>query len=255
MRRLLPDGSADIDLFETFAPERTEGGHVRLGMVMSVDGSVTDEDGWTAKLGGAADRRMLRALRGVSDAILVGAGSVRTGRYPPHRPTAEIREWRRRAGKAEVAPLVVVTRTGDLDWSLPVFTEARTPTLVLTCASGGVPASMRDQVVVHGDTEVDLHTALADLRERLGLGEVLCEGGPGLAARLFADELVDELVLSIAPSMLPGANRRLVDDLDRRQELRLSEIYAEGDEVFLRYGISSRSEPGRGKSGETTSAT
>jgi len=236
MRRLLPDSAADVDLLEAFAP--TKDGRVRLGMVMSVDGSVTDEEGWTSTLGGEADRRMLRTLRGVSDAILVGAGSVRTGRYPPHRPTAAIREWRARAGLAEYAPLVVVTGSGDLDWSLPVFTDAHVPTLVLTCASAGdVPAEMRDRVIVHGDTEVDLPAALADLRERLGLGNVLCEGGPGLAAHLFTAGAVGELVLSVAPSILPGSNRRMVENLARRQELTLTEIYEEGGEVFLRYGV------------------
>lgn len=208
---------------------------------MSVDGSVTDEDGWTAKLGGPADRRMLRAMRGVSDAILVGAGSIRTGRYPPHRPTAEIRERRRRAGKAEYAPLVVVTRGGDLDWSLPVFVDAHTPTLVLTCAAAvascGFPELLRERVLVHGDAEVDVRAGLDDLRERFGFVDILCEGGPGLATWLFTNELVDELVLSVAPSILPGQGRRLVSNLARRQELTLSEVYEEGGEVFLRYGV------------------
>lgn len=249
MRRLLPDGSADVDLVEAFAQDDL----VRLGMVMSVDGSVTDEEGWTAKLGGAADRRVLRALRANSDAILVGAGSVRTGRYPPHRPTPELRERRRRAGRAEVAPLVVVTGSADLDWSLPVFTRAHTPTYVLTGerSSGRVPGHVR--VLVHGAADVDLRAGVEDLRKRFGA--ILCEGGPGLAAALFADGLVDELVLTVAPSILPGANPRLVRDLPARQELTLTEIYEEDGEVFLRYGISSSRVSGRENPGETTSAT
>ncbi|GAB3444988.1 dihydrofolate reductase family protein [Actinophytocola sediminis] len=232
MRRLLPDRVAEVDLIDAFTQPRDQ---VRLGMVMSVDGSVTDEEGWTANLGGAADRRVLRALRASADAILVGAGSVRTGRYPPHRPTGEIRETRRRAGRAEAAPLVVVTRSGDLDWSLPVFTEARTPTYVVTCARSPV-AGRRDHVLVHGETDIDLPAALADLRARFG--GVLCEGGPGLATAMFTARLVDELVLSIAPSILPGEHPRLVRDLAKRQELTLTELYEEGGEVFLRYGVT-----------------
>lgn len=232
MRRLLPDRSAEVDLIEAF--EQTASGRVRLGMVMSVDGSVTDEEGWSGKLGGAADRRVLRALRATAGVILVGAGSVRTRRYPPHRPTAEIRERRRQAGRAEVAPLVVVTGSGDLDWSLPVFTEAHTPTYVLTGRRVEVPPHVR--TLAHGDDTIDLRAALGDLGSRFGA--VLCEGGPGLATALFADGLVDELVLSIAPSILPGGNARLVKDLASRQELTLTEIYEEDGEVFLRYGVN-----------------
>ncbi|OLF12843.1 hypothetical protein BLA60_06120 [Actinophytocola xinjiangensis] len=231
MDRILPDRSVGVDLLDAFAP--TGESQVRLGMVMSVDGSVTDEEGWTSKLGGPADRRMLRALRGTAGVILVGAGSVRTGRYPPHRPTAAIRGWRRRAGLPEVAPLAVITRSGDLDRALPVFTEAEVPTLVVG-ADG-------------------LRSTVAGLRERFG--DVLCEGGPGLATALFDAGLVDEVVLSVAPSLLPGDNGRLVTGLTTRRELTLREVYEEGGEVFLRYGISSSSVPGSGKSGDTTPAT
>lgn len=242
MRRLLPDNCTDVDLLEALRMDSVGRTQVRLGMVMSVDGSVTDEDGWTAKLGGPADRRMLRTMRGVSDAILVGAGSIRTGRYPPHWPMANIRDWRNRAGKARYATLIVVTRSGDIDWSLPAFADAHTPTLVLTCASsfvsGAFPKLVRERVLVYGDAEVDFRAGLGGLRERFGFADILCEGGPGLGTQLFESEMVDELMLSVAPSILPGQGRRLAN-LARRQELDLREIYEEGGEVFLRYRVGS----------------
>lgn len=240
MRRVLPDQAVDLDLLALFDVPATAGSHVRLSMVMSVDGSTTDEEGWTARLGRAADKQLLRALRGVADAILVGAGSIRTGRYPPHRPSPEFRARRRDAGRAEFAPLVVVTAGGDLDWSLPAFTEASTPTYVLTCAQARAIDLPAEQVLVHGESTVDLAAGLADLRERLGLRAVLCEGGPGLATELLAAGLVDELVLSLAPSVLSGHNQRLVAGLERRVELELSEIYEEDSQLVLRYGVRSR---------------
>ncbi|MPZ84731.1 MAG: deaminase [Actinophytocola sp.] len=240
MRRLLPDQAADVDLFSSFNNSPGGVAQVRLSMVMSVDGSTTDEAGWTSRLGRPADKRLLRALRGVADAILVGAGSVRTGRYPPHRPPAEYRARRREAGRPEVAPLVVVTGSGDLDWSLPAFTDSGTPTLVLTCGRAPTPRLPADQVLVHGEATVDLDAGLGALRDRFGLCAVLCEGGPGLATELFRAGLVDELVVSLAPSIMPGRNRRLVDNPRRREELTLSEVYEEDGQVFLRYGVRAR---------------
>jgi riboflavin biosynthesis pyrimidine reductase len=241
MRRLLPRRSDDVDLFEAFGFEPGSGPAVRLGMVVSVNGRATDEEGWTARLGGAADRRVLAALRAVSDGILVGAGSIRTRRYPPHRPSAEYRKRRLAAGLAEFAPLVVVSGTLDLDWSLPAFTRVGTPTLVCTSAralaSADLPAEIRRHAIVGGADSVDLGACLDEARSRHGLEHLVCEGGPRLAAGMLDARLVDELVLSLAPALVPGTGPGVVDELRSRNALRLLELYEEDGEVFLRYEV------------------
>jgi riboflavin biosynthesis pyrimidine reductase len=237
MRRLLPRPAADVDPYEAYAdvPARW----LRVGMVMSADGSATDEERWTDRLGGAADFRVFRTLRALCDGIIVGAATVRTGRLGPHRLSAELRARRGRGP----APMVVVSRSLRLDWTLPIFSSARARTVVVTCAEGmraaGGAAPGREagvDTVVAGDSEVDLAAALAELRDRLGLCHLLCEGGPTLAAGLIAAGLVDELCLSVAPTLLgTRGHTPLLGALPARREMELRAAYADDGVVFLRY--------------------
>ncbi|WUI02222.1 dihydrofolate reductase family protein [Spirillospora sp. NBC_00431] len=231
MRRLLPGPPAGgIDPYDAYA----DAPGLRLGMVMSADGSATDADGWTDALGGEADFRVFRTLRALADAILVGAGTVRTGRLGPARLRRDLRA--RRGGPP--APIVVVSRSAGLDWTLPLFTEAETPTIVVTsrAARPRVPGSI--QVVAEGDDDVDLPAALATLRDGLGHRRLLCEGGPGLAGALIRAQLVDELCLNIAPTLLGGPRHtRLLHGLDAEVPLDLAALYLDEGVLFVRYRL------------------
>ncbi|MFI0443990.1 dihydrofolate reductase family protein [Actinomadura sp. 6N118] len=225
MRRLLPDPATGIDPYEAYG----DAPGLRIGMVMSADGSVTDAEGWTDGLGGEADFRVFRTLRALADAILVGAATVRTGRLGPARLRSDLRE--RRGGPP--APIVVVSRSLDLDWSLPLFTEAETPTIVVTtkAAAPAVPSGI--QVVAAGQEDLDLPAAIRELRETLGLERLLCEGGPALATSLIREGLVDELCLNIAPALL--GTTPLLGELPAPIDLALTALYEDEAVLFLRY--------------------
>ncbi|WP_131739090.1 dihydrofolate reductase family protein [Actinomadura roseirufa] len=234
MRRLLPEpapgGARDVDPYDAYA----DAPGLRIGMVMSADGSVTDADGWTDGLGGAADFRVFRTLRALAGAILVGAGTARTGRLGPARLRPGLRA--RRGGPP--APIVVVTRSADLDWSLPLFTEAETPTIVVTSRAGRarVPSAVR--TVTAGEDAVDLPLAVRLLREDLGFGQLLCEGGPALATALVRASLADELCLNIAPTLLGGPHHtRLLGDLATEVPLEPTAVYLDEGVLFLRYRL------------------
>lgn len=242
MRQLLPDSRDAVDLLDAFAWEPTGETGVRVGMVTSVDGSVADEDGWTSGLGGSADKRVLQVLRAHSDGIMVGAGSIRTARYPPHRLRGMFLSYRTAKGAPRPSPLVVVTGTLRLDWSLPVFTQAAAPTIVLTSvaalASDEGEMQFAGDVLVAGDEQVDLERGLDLLRERYGMKKLLCEGGPRLAAAMFDRGLVEELCLSLAPVLLPGSLRGIVQGLSQRHSLVVRAVYEDAGEIFVRYGVN-----------------
>jgi riboflavin-specific deaminase-like protein len=243
VRQLFPAPLDDVDLFATYGT----GPAVRLGMVTSLDGAATDEEGWTNRLGGEADRTVFRTLRALADGIMVGAGTIRTGRQGPHRLGPEYAARRRaHTGHEGPAPLVVVSRTMRLDWTLPVFTAARVPTIVLTTAAGATdkagaapPPDLDVTVLAVGDTEVDLPTGIELLRARFGLSHLLCEGGPTLATALLDAGLVDELCLTLAPTLLGDASaHRLVPGLPKRVELTLRQICEHDGTLLLRYGVA-----------------
>ncbi|MGP4023376.1 dihydrofolate reductase family protein [Actinomadura sp. 3N407] len=231
MRRLLPEPAAGgIDPFDAYADAPA----LRLGMVMSVDGSVTDAEGWTDTLGGDADFRVFRTLRALADAILVGAATVRTGRLGPARLRTDLRA--RRGGPP--APIVVVSRSLDLDWTLPLFTEAETPTIVVTSRNVRNKVPSHIQVVDAGEDDVDLPAAIRTLREDLGYERLLCEGGPALATALIRASLVDELCLNIAPTLLGGpCHTRLLDGLQAEVPLDPTALHLDEGVLFVRYRL------------------
>lgn len=240
MDQLLPEPLTDVDPYELYRPRHADAPLLRVHMVASVDGAATDEHGRTGALGGQADTEIFRVLRALADAILVGAGTVRVEGYGPHRLRADLRERREADGRSTPAPIVVVSRTLDLDYTAPLFTEADVPTVVLTCEAS--PADRRreaaraGQVVVAGDEEVDLPAALERLRTDHGLAHVVCEGGPSLNVPLFAGGLVDELCITFTPRLI-GEGPRILHQLDRPRELDLTSLCEEDGELYARYAV------------------
>ncbi len=242
MRQLLPEPVTSVDPYSAYGDILPAS--LRLNFVVSVDGCATDRHGWTDELGGDADMRVFRTLRALADAIIIGAGTIRSGRVGPHRPPEPLRARRVADGRSPTAPIVVVSRSLDLDWSHPLFTAAEAPTMVVTCARPvrprtSVPSTV--PVLVSGDDEVDLPQALARLRAEFRLDRLLCEGGPVLATRLLDVGVVDELCLSVAP-VLVGVDHpvRLIGGLTTDIPMELTGAYHDRGVLFLRYRPSKR---------------
>ena len=105
-------------------------------MVAGLDGSLA----WNGKVGALsseADRSLFVRLRGIADAVVVGAGTVRAEGYGPVKLPEARRAERVAAGRSAVPPLVVVSRSLDLDWSAPLWDGSADPSpIVLTAAVG-----------------------------------------------------------------------------------------------------------------------
>jgi riboflavin-specific deaminase-like protein len=179
-------------------------------MVASLDGKAT-LGGRTAGLGGRADRELFHGLRTQVDAVMAGAGTVRTERYGRLVRDPALRERRRREGLAE-DPLACVV-SGSLEGldDLPLLTSPEQRVVVITGAEGeevaeGRAEHLRAPAPEGAPGRVDLAAALARLRSDLGVRSLLCEGGPHLNAELLRAGLVDELFLSLAPKLVGGAD-------------------------------------------------
>ncbi|MDI1461975.1 pyrimidine reductase family protein [Catellatospora sp. KI3] len=175
---------------------------LRANFVASADGAVA-VGGMSTGLSGAQDRRLLKLLRMLCDGLLVGANTLRVEQYRPLTLDADRRRWREERGLAAYPRLVVVSGSLDLDPDLPALAQAPVRPLVLT--SPDAPTARRDRLAGVADVVAapDLRAGLALLRTR-GLDQLLCEGGPSLLGSLTADDLVDELCLTVSP-LLAGA--------------------------------------------------
>jgi riboflavin biosynthesis pyrimidine reductase len=239
--RLWPDPGApaldDAGILTAYAmPDRPA---VRVNFVESADGAAT-VDGKSGGLGGAADHRIFGLLRVACDAVMVGAGTLRDEGYGPMVLDAAHQALRRDARRMPQPTLVIVSNSLNVDPAHPMFADAPVRPWVLTHA--GAPADRRAKlatvasVLVDGESAVDCVAALGELAAA-GLRHVLCEGGPHLFGALAAANAVDEMCLTIAPSLAgAGAGRIIAGPPAALTELDLAHVLkADDGELFLRY--------------------
>lgn len=211
-------------------------------MVAGLDGTAR-VNGRVAALSTDADQALFRRMRQIADVVLVGAETVRREHYGPVRLSTEAQQARASRGQADLPALAVVSGRLALDWSAPMFTEARS--LVVTCEAAEAAlreeAARHAEVILAGGARVDPVIALTALAER-GYGVVLCEGGPHWLGELVAVDRLDELCLSVSPKM--GG-----DDLpicvtppgSGLVAFALRNAMVEEDALFLRYERSTAS--------------
>lgn len=236
--RLWPDPAehlTDDQIVEPLGPG------VRVNFISSIDGAAT-RDGLSGGLGDASDRRRFELLRRVCDVVLVGAGTVRAEGYGPMRVSDASARWREEHGMPPHPVFAIVSNRLDLDPSSRPFTQAPVRPIVVTTK---LPAhdeqpGLREQVadvadlLTAGEHRVDLAAAVAALRER-GLGRILCEGGPTLFGAALAADVVDELCITIAPTLEAGDARRIAHGDTPPRGMRLVEVLRSGETLLLRY--------------------
>ena len=240
MERWTPSGPLDDAELVRLYEHRL--GLVRANFVSTVDGGATGEDGRSGTINDEADLRVFETLRAVADVVLVGAGTTRTEGYGPVDVAERLRPLRADLGLSPVLEMAVVTRSGILSERL---LSAQRPPLVVTHAACLHLDSLRERlgperVLVHGEHEVDLGAAIADLGTR-GLLRVLTEGGPHLFGSLLAANLVDELCLTTFPQLVGGHPPRIVAShawFDPARRAHLEHVLVEGSTMFSRWSLS-----------------
>lgn len=237
MRRLLPSAADDVDLTEAYAYPTDGRAWVRANMVGSVDGSAV-VDGRSEGLSTPGDKKVFAVLRGLADAVMVGAGTARTEGYRTLRAKPDYVSLRAALEQRPSPTLVLVSGRLDLDPSSTLFHGGAERTVVVT--SAGSDAGRRAQlaevadVVVAGDDRVDVTMAVDELAAR-GLTRVLCEGGPHLLGDVAAAGRLDELCLTLAPRLVGGAATRILAGPSVGTTLSLTHLLEDASTLFARY--------------------
>lgn len=205
---------------------------VRVKLGASVDGRTALANGVSRWITGEASRHDVQHWRARSSAILTGVGTL----------LADDPQLTVRANDIDMLgrqPLRVIC-----DSQLRTPPRARAiaqpgALLYTTRAAAKLGAAEVAQLAADADGRVDLHAVLRDLASR-GCNEVLVEAGATLSGRLLTLQLVDELLLYVAPVLLGQDARALVTlptltQMSERLEFELLETLSIGDDVRLRY--------------------
>jgi diaminohydroxyphosphoribosylaminopyrimidine deaminase / 5-amino-6-(5-phosphoribosylamino)uracil reductase len=191
-------------LIEGFARHVTTGlPFVTVKLAASLDGKVAARDGTSRWITGPEAREDVHRLRARSDAIVVGSVTALTDdpslsvRLPGYRGRQPLRVIADSTGRTPV-----VARVFGSGGPVVMATTSRASRAVRDAweAAGG------ETVVLEGDDDagaVDLGALMASLGKR-GIQSVLIEGGPTLAWSAIRSDVVDRLVLYIAPKLVGG---------------------------------------------------
>jgi riboflavin-specific deaminase-like protein len=251
VRRIWPTQDApELDPLRAVAAEaRPARGRpwLLLNMVTALDGRITDREGRADGVSGPADRDLFHAMRTLADVVLVGAGTVRAEHYGrPRDPGDEAAEMRRARGQQPLPRLAVVTRSLRLDPTSRLFQpDGSTPPPIVLTTEGALSYAAetverladRADIRVAGEQSVDWKRALQILHDDLDARVVVAEGGPTVNSQLFADDLVDELCLALAPRLMGDDGPSLLDPGTAfgPVTMTLSRIFEHDAYLFLRY--------------------
>ncbi|MGP1679868.1 MAG: dihydrofolate reductase family protein [Burkholderiales bacterium] len=233
--------------------------HVFSNFVTTLDGVVSLNTKGHASGGdisgfSAQDRLVMGLLRAIADVVIIGSGTLGVDRRHVWTAEAIFPELAGEYGRLSTAlgkraaPLnVIVSGSGGIDLSLPVFASGKVQALIVTTTAGAkrlLKQSVPDSVEIRAirqSASADRHSASADrhngsaISARAILDQVsraspgkliLVEGGPRLLGDFYAERLLDEQFLTLAPQI---AGR---DIGDRRLSLVMGKAFAPRDPLW-----------------------
>jgi 5-amino-6-(5-phosphoribosylamino)uracil reductase len=197
---------------------------VIVSVAMTLDGFIDDRSAERLVLSHPDDMRDVRALRAQCDAVLVGAGTVRSD-----NPSLRVESGTPPAR-------VTVTRSGRLDPSARFFDgSARTIVLAAPSARMQLPAHV-EVLPLRDETPSGILHALA----AAGIGSLFVEGGTQMLTAFLASGTFDRLRVAVAPFFAGDAGgARAVDPArfadDAAHRLQLMSTKSVGDMAVLDY--------------------
>jgi riboflavin-specific deaminase-like protein len=213
--------------------------YVLLSVAVSVDGYIDDRDAQGFALSNALDFDRVDQVRAESDAILIGAETVRRDNprllvNDPGRRAARVAD-----GLPEHPLKVTVTATGDLDPALRFWHHGGRK-LVYTTDSGRDSVNLGDLAeVVSLGPEIAFDRLLDDLGGR-GVRRLMVEGGGRIHTAFLSAGLADELQMAVAPLLIGHATApRFLNPAEfpggPAHRFHLEDVSRVGDVAVLRY--------------------
>ena len=205
---LMADESEELNRV-WFTAMRNQRPFVTLKWATSIDGRAAAADGTSKWISGPESRAESHLRRSNADAILVGTGTVLAD-------DPELTARKQDGSLYEHQPLRVIVGERELPNNLRIFNTDAETVIFKT----------------HSLTEV------LDELFRRGVRHVWVEGGPSVASRFVAENLVDEYIVYLAPMLLAGPRTALTDigvgNISEAKHLRVLETKQLGQDIFIR---------------------
>lgn len=209
-----------------FHQRRTGMARVVLKYAMTMDGSVAAADGSSHWITGEGARADAHRLRESMDAVMVGAGTLRTD-----NPRLDVRI----EGATHQPVPVVLSGTGELPGSASVW--ERDPVVV---SSRQIEVPSGELLVVPGDGNGrPMPSEVARALAERGLYDVLLEGGPMIAGAWWRAGLISHVVAYLGGKMGAGTGVSplggVFESITGADTVRIEDVTRIGDDLRVEF--------------------
>ncbi len=187
--------------------------HVMLKLAMSKDGYITHQDGRSKWITCAQSRQYTHLLRAQSDAILIGINTAiaddpmlncRLKGLENRSPTRVILD-----SKLQLNPNSALAKTAHKIPTI-VFTNHQVDSLHEEKIKALTAKNVQIQSIKNTTEHIDLNQVLTTLAEQ-GINRLMIEGGAQIASAFIKHNLVDELNLFFAPTIIGEGGKEAVE--------------------------------------------
>ena len=219
--------------------------HIAINMAMSADGKISTWRRESFQMGSGEDKQLMNVLRARSDAVVIGSGTLRVDGFPLIVRDEALVKKRLKLKKPAQPINAIMSNSLSFPLTKKLFHHADTEKIVFTLRSAlrdriGRIERYAEVVALPGTTVspklVVNHLALKRCER------ILVEGGGAINFSFLKADLVDELYVTLSPTIIGGATAPTVADghgFLRNTRLRLELLSSKKieNELFLHYRV------------------
>ncbi|MGZ3689835.1 MAG: RibD family protein [Bdellovibrionota bacterium] len=211
--------------------------YIFSNLATSLDGKIATASREHFPLGTPADRALMQVLRLKSDAVLMGASTLRAYR----------RFCYAKGAKKQPANVVMSATLKGISPEWPFF-KSKEDRRILLVGKNVPPARLaRFKASCTIIQFSKLSSALASLK-KLGINRLLVEGGGAIMWEFVRENLIDDYYVTLTPRLLGGTDApTLVDGPGFSPasvvNLKLKSVRRKGDELYLVYRKTAKRGP------------
>lgn len=210
--------------------------YVFLKMAMTLDGKIANKQGESKWITNEKSRKYVHVLRHQMDAIMVGTNTALNDN--PFL-TVRLENTKRQPDRVII----------DMHGRVPLFANcfmSHAGEKIYVVISSSIPEVIKDQYRDQGleliemdptEAHSNLHFLMIKLAQ-LGISSLLVEGGSALAGSFVKEELVDEMLLFIAPKMIgegiPVISGWGVESMKNARKVEIDKILHFGKDILLK---------------------